>query len=238
LKTPREFREFFSSPSFYIIAALFLALSGYRFYSLLISYMDIMSSYPDYIVGGELSALIGLNPNTFIFPRLFEFYSYLVLLSVPVINIGVAYESGHSIDKIELMIKGVSEYKYILRKAFVSSVVLTLIVLPTMLYPFILWIFAESDIGLLLSSYAGLFLLIFASSCIVSPIGVLRNPISVTVFLNMVVLFFTYTYFWSSSFSPFLYGMLKFSTIIQILVFSIIMIFIAGRIYQSKRVYS
>ena len=238
MKIPREFREFFSSPAFYIIAALFLALSGYRFYSLMLSYMDLMSSYPEYIVGGEISSLMGLDPNIFIFPKLFEFYSYLVLLSVPVINIGIAYDSSNSIDKMELMIRGVSEYRYILRKAFVSSIILIIIIIPTFLYPLILWIFTEPDKGLLLSSYAGLFLLIFASSCLVSPIGVLSNPISVTVFLNMVVLFFTYTYFWSSSFSPFLYGMLKFSTIIEVLIFSALMIFISGKIYQSKRIYS
>jgi hypothetical protein len=238
LKVPREFREFFSSPAFYIIAALFLALSGYRFYSLVISYMDLMSSYPEYIIGGEISSIMGLDPNIFIFPRLFEFYSYLVLLSIPVINIGVGYEAGNSIDKIELMVQGVSEYKYILRKAVVSSMVLMIIVLPTMLYPLILWIFTEADKGLLISSYLGLFLLIFASSCLVSPIGTLTTPISVTVFLNMVVLFLTYTYFWSSSFSPFLYGMLKLSTIVEVLVFSVIMIFVSAKIYQSKRIYS
>lgn len=238
MKVPREFREFFSSPAFYIIAALFLALSGYRFYSLIISYMDLMSSYPEYIIGGEISSLMGLNPNIFIFPRLFEFYSYLVILSIPVLNIGVAYEAGNSIDKIELMVQGVSEYKYILRKALVSSTVLMIIVLPTMLYPLILWIFTEPDKGLLISSYAGLFLLIIASSCLVSPIGTLTNPISITVFLNMVVLFLSYTYFWSSSFSPFLYGMLKLSTVMEVLIFSAIMVFISARIYQSKRMYS
>jgi hypothetical protein len=237
MKLSREFREFFSTPAFYILAGIFLALSGYKFYSLLLSYMDTMSAYPDYIFGGEISTLLGLNVNTFLFPRLFDFYSYLVLIAVPVLNMGVGHDRMLDIDKIELLVSGMSEARYVMRKIFSTTIVLCVILLPTLAYPLILRPFASVDWGVVWSSYLGLVVLIFMANAIVSPLGVLKMPVAVSIFLNLVVLLLVHLYFLEPYFASFLYGVIRSSTIIFALIFSGALVFLSSKIYVSTRIF-
>lgn len=238
MKRYREFREFFSSPVFYIVAGIFLVLSGYKFYSLLVSYIDLMDVYPDYLVGTEIKELMGVSVNNFLFPRLFSFYSYLTLISIPILNSGIGYDRFAGLDKLELTASGRSEMDLILRKIFTSTFIMLVILVPTVLYPFIIAVFTKVDSGIVFSSYAGLVLLIFLSSCIVTPFSVLKIPFAVSIFMNMVLLFIVYLYFLGPVFDPFMFGVIRVSTLLFIAFLSFAFIFISKNIYLSTRLFT
>ncbi|MCX6112323.1 MAG: hypothetical protein NTY22_03420 [Proteobacteria bacterium] len=237
MRTNRELKEFFSNPVFYIIAGVFLALSGYKFYSLILSYTDIISSYPDYMFGGEISALMGMNVNTFLFPKLFGFYSYLILAAVPVLNAGIGYDRTLEIDKIELMVNGLTETGLIIRKIITTTLLMLLILSPTILYPMILSVFTDIDYGVIVSSYIGLLILVFAASCVVTPFGIIKMPIAVSIFFNVVILIIVYIYVLEPVFSSFLYGSIKLSLLLFIAIFSSALILFSSKIYESTRIF-
>ncbi|MEI6092435.1 MAG: hypothetical protein WCQ47_01985 [bacterium] len=237
MKLSRELKEFFSNPAFYIIAGIFLALSGYKFYSLIISYMNFMSIYPEHMFGGEISALLGISVNNFILPRLFEFYSYLILVAVPVLSTGIGYERSMGLDKIELMVSNVTELKFIIRKILSTTLLMLVILLPTLMYPMMLSLFSNVDYGIVASSYIGIILLTFISSCIVTPFGVLKMPIAVSIFLNVVILTLAYIYMIDGLFSSFLYGSIKISSILFVIISSVSIIWFSSKIYQSTRIF-
>jgi len=237
MKLSRELKEFFSNPVFYIIAGVFLVLSGYKFYSLILSYMDVMSAYPDYMFGGEISSLMGMNINTFLFPKLFEFYSFLILAAVPVLSVGIGYDRALEIDKIELMVSGLTETGLVTRKIVTTTVLMSLILLPTVVYPMILSLFADIDLGVIISSYVGVLILIFASSCVVTPLGIIKMPIAVSIFLNVIILTVVYIYLLDPVFSSFLYGTIRLSSLLFVTILSIACIFFSSRIYESARIF-
>lgn len=237
MRPSRELKEFFSNPVFYILAGIFLALSGYKFYSLLISYMDVMSAYPDYIFGGEISSLMGLSVNTFLFPKLFEFYAYLVLTAVPILSMGIGHDRTLDIDKVELLSSDVTESKFIIRKILTTTVVLIVILIPTLIYPVILIPFADIDWGIVLSSYIGIAFLAFLASSLVAPLGIFKVPPAVSIFLNLIILILVYLYFLEPFFSSFLYGVIRSSTVFFILIFSAALVFISTKIYESTRIF-
>ncbi len=237
MRVNRELKEFFSNPMFYIIAGVFLALAGYKFYSLILSYTELMSSYPEHLFGGEISALMGVNVNTFLFPRLFEFYFYLIIAAVPILNTGIGHDRTLEVDKIELLVSGVTETGLIVRKIITTTVLMVIILLPTTLYPLILAPFSDIDYGVVLSCYIGLVLLVFTASCIVSPFGIVKIPLAVSIFFNFMILVIAYIYLLEPVFSSFLFGVVRGSTVAFIAIASAALIFFSSKIYASTRIF-
>jgi len=237
MRTFREFREIFNTPAFYILAAIFLALSGYKFYSLLISYTDLLSMYPDYIFGTEVKQLSDIDVNKFLFPKLFEFYSYMIVVAVPVLSSSLGHERLYELDKLELSASNVTELSLIIRKLlFVCSIFFVLFI-PTLIYPLFLSVFTPVDWGLLLSSYIGVILLAFMLASLCIPVGLSRINFTVSVFLNLVLVIATFVYFFEPLFSSFWFGIVRLSITLFIVVFSLAFLFFARRIYVSTRIF-
>ena len=237
MKTFREFKEIFNTPAFYILAAVFLALSGYKFYSLLISYTDLLSTYPDYVFGTEAKQLSNIDVNTFLFPKLFELFSYMVVVAVPVLSSGLGNERFYELDKLELTAGGVTELLLIVRKLlFVCSIFIVLF-LPTLIYPLFVSIFTPVDWGMLLSSYTGVILLTLTLAVICSPVGLSKINFTVSVFLNLVLAIAMFVYFFEPLFASFWFGIVRLSTMLFVVVLSIAFLFLTKRIYVSTRIF-
>jgi len=237
MRTFREFKEIFNTPAFYILAAVFLALSGYKFYSLLISYTDLISIYPDYIFGTEARQLSNIDVNRFLFPRLFEFYSYMIVVAVPVLSSSLGYERLYELDKLELVAGGATELSLIMRKLlFVCSIFFILFV-PTLIYPIFLSVFTSVDWGMLLSSYIGVILLAFMLAALCSPIGLTRINFTVSVFLNLVLAIAVFVYFFEPLFASFWFGIVRLSILLFIVILSVAFLFLARRLYVSTRIF-
>ena len=182
----RELKELFHNPVFYVIVAVFLSLSGYKFFSLLQSFIEESSYYPEYVYGSKISSMMGMDVAYYIFPQLFMFYSYLCVMAVSVLGSGLGHDRLMDMDKIELLSTSKSVKGLIFRKIMSCSIVIYAMLIPTLIYPFIINIFTSVDWGLLLSSYTGIFFLVLMMSGINSIIGIFRFPVAVGIFLNMV----------------------------------------------------
>ncbi len=237
MRSLREFKEVFYTPAFYILAAVFLALSGYKFYSLLLSYVDLVSIYPDYIFGSETKQLSNIDINIFLFPRLFDFYSYMIVVAVPVLSSGLGHERLLEVDKVELSVGNTTELGLVLRKTFFVCSVFFLLFIPTLIYPIFLSIFTKVDWGLLFSSYVGVLLLAFMLASMCAPIGLTRINSTVSIFLNLVMVLSVYIYFTEPVFASFLFGIIRLSTVLFIIIVSSAFLFLARRFYISTRLF-
>ncbi len=233
----REFKEIFNTPAFYVLAAVFLALSGYKFYSLLLSYTDLLSTYPDYIFGAEVKQISNIDVNSFLFPKLFEFYSYMIVVAVPVLSSSLGHERLYELDKVELTAGGVTELLLIIRKLLFVCSIFFILFIPTLIYPLFLAVFTSVDWGLLLSSYIGVLLLAFMMASLCVPIGLTRINFTVSVFLNLVLAIATFVYFFESLFSSFWFGIVRLSIMLFVVIISVAFLFLARRIYVSTRIF-
>lgn len=237
MRTFREFKEILNTPAFYILAAVFLALSGYKFYSLLLSYTDLISMYPDYIFGTEAKQISNIDVNRFLFPKLFEFYSYMIVVAVPVLSSSLGYERLYELDKIELSAGGTTELSLIIRKLLFVCSIFFILFIPTLIYPLFLSVFTPVDWGLLLSSYIGVILLAFMLAALCAPVGLAKINFTVSVFLNLVLVIATFVYFFEPLFSSFWFGIIRLSIIIFIALLSVAFLFLARRVYVSTRIF-
>ena len=234
----REVKEFFSSSVFYIVTAIFISLSGYKFYSLLLAFIDTISVYPEYIVGSQVGSMMGSDAGSYIFPQLFMFYAYLCVMAVSVLSSGLGHDRFMDMDKIELLSTGVNPLSLVVRKSLSTVISVMFMLAPTIVYPAVISLFTYIDWGIILSSYLGLFLLIFIYSGLASVPGVFKLPQSVGIFLNLVALLFIHFYYFDAVFAPFFYGVLRVSTIL----FSIVIFFASSlmsrSLYKAVRIYS
>lgn len=237
LKT-RELREFFHSPIFYVVMGVFLALSGYRFFSLILSFIENASYYPEYMVGDSLNSMLDMDPVYHIFPQLFIFYSYLCVMAVSVLDLNLGRDRMLGLDKVELLSGTNSVLSLLLRKSLSTSVIVCSMMAPTLLYPAVISIFTKLDWGIIFSSYLGLFILIGLSSAIVSVAGVFRMPVAVGIFLNTVILLFLNFYFFEQMFSPFFFGTIKIDVIMVVTAVYLAALYLAKGLYEAVRVYT
>lgn len=235
--TQRELKELVQTPAFYILMSVFLAVVGFRYYSLLVSYIDLSGIYPDYIVGMESKELSGIDINKYIFPKLFSFYSYLVVMLVPVLSSGLGQERMSDIDKVELLSGYATEGTLILRRVFFICSVFGLMLIPTLLFPFLTSLFTSVDWGLVVVSYIGLLVLITLLAFVSMPIGLLKINFVIVVFLNFVLGLGFYVYFIEPVFVSFWFGVLRFSIILFALLLSFAFYRLAKRVYISTRIY-
>jgi ABC-2 type transport system permease protein len=146
----KELRSYLGTPMAYVVTAIFLALSGTFFTAYLAS-----TGYADTSIRGFLSVA-----------------QYLMLLFSAVLTMRLVAEE-RKLGTWELLLTvPVRDVEIILGKFASSLAVLALMLALTFYYPILLLIFGDPDLGPIMTSYLGLFLLgaaslavgIFASS--------------------------------------------------------------------------
>ena len=146
----KEIGTYLSSPMAYIVSAIFIALSGASFTTYL-----AQTSYSDTSIRGFL-----------------ETGQLLILLFSALLTMRLISEE-RKLGTWELLLTApVREYEIVLGKFFSCLLVLAGMLILTLYFPLLLMIFGDPDIGPILTSYLGLFLLgsaavaigIFASS--------------------------------------------------------------------------
>lgn len=131
----RELVAYFSSPMAYIVAAVFLVLSGLFFAS--------------YISEAQLANMRGF----------FQPASFILILMAPVLTMRLLAEE-QKMGTIELLLTApVRDIEVVLGKFLASFVILVAMLLLTLYYPMMLFWFGDPDIGPILSGYLGLVLL-------------------------------------------------------------------------------
>ncbi|MBN1113838.1 MAG: hypothetical protein JXA66_00715 [Oligoflexia bacterium] len=235
MKYNRTFREIVSAPVFFVLFAVFLVLTGYRFYSLLISYIELTGMYPDFVFGAEIKRWLAFDINIGIFPKLFVFYSYLVIILVPLLLSSLSNDRKNRVDQVELLCSGRNEFSLLMDKVSAVILVLGILFIPTLIYPFLLSFFAAPDYGILVSSYFALLLLSLLAAASSLPLSILELPPAIASFINIVLFGLIHNYFLSGYISSFFIGSIDLSFCVFFIVCFCGFVFFSVKVYFSGR---
>jgi len=150
----RELYAFFASPIFYVIGTIFLALSGYFFYTSvayysLISFQAAQNPY----MGGQV------NLNEMVVKPLFDVMSIILLLIVPLLTMRLLAEEKKN-GTIELLLTyPVRELAVVLGKYLATLLVIFILLALTAINILMISRFGVVEWGPVLTGYGGLILL-------------------------------------------------------------------------------
>lgn len=143
----KELRSYFLSPFIYLIAAVFLLLSGYYFYTDLIFYVQFG---------------FGMNIMAAFWQLFFTDLRLVVLLTIPFLTIRLFTEEKR-LGTIELLLTYPMRDSELFWGKFVACSIATLfILLFTLIYPILLYTVQPFDWTITIAGYAGLVLIAFA----------------------------------------------------------------------------
>lgn len=192
----RELKAYFVSPIAYVVFGVFLVLSGFFFYNMLLYFnlrcMQYMQ-YPSYYG-------LDLNITEMVVRPLFHNMSIIILLVLPMFTMRLFSEEKRS-GTIELLLTApVTDLEVVLGKYLASLVIYLIMLGLTVLYPVIMAWVGEPDWGPVISGYIGLAFMgasflavgLFTSSCT-------RNQIVAAV-LSFGALLLFWVIGWSSEF--------------------------------------
>ncbi len=149
----RELYVYFSSPIAYVVVTIFLLLSGWFFYSAF-AYFSMIS-----VQAMRMPGAGGINVTDMVLHPTFGNMSVIMLLMMPLLTMRLFAEEKKA-GTLELMLSYPVRETELLFGKFTACMVIFLIMLAlTWLYPFLLWLYAEPDIGPVVTGYLGLFLM-------------------------------------------------------------------------------
>ena len=178
----RDFRSYFTSPVAYIIIAGFMAIMGWMFYFNLVHF--IMSS--------SFSQGHNQNITEGIIRPLYGNMNVIFLFMVPFITMRLFAEEKKQ-HSIELLMTAPLTLTEIILGKFLSAYLLILVMLGlTLIFPLVLVVFGNPDIGPIATNYLGLLLM---SGCYVS-IGVLFSSMTENQIIAGACSFAAGLFFW------------------------------------------
>jgi ABC-2 type transport system permease protein len=166
----KELRAFFFAPLLYFVAAVFLALSGYYFYT-------------------DLNAFItfgfGESILEHLWQRLFKDIVRVVITVVPLVTMRV-YSEEKALGTSELLYTApVTDIQILVAKFLACMAAFAVIIGPTVLYPLMMYVIQPFDAGQLCVVYLGFLLLLAA----MVSIGVFISSLTET---QLIAAMFTY----------------------------------------------
>lgn len=191
----KELVSFFSSFVAYAVIAIFLVITGYLFYNLLANFSVLsFQAQADPMIGRQYNLL---NINETVVRPLFGNISMIMLLMTPLLTMKLLAEEKKSGTMELLLTYPVSDAEVVFGKYLACLVVLLALLLSTVTYPVLLYIWGEPEIMPIVTGYFGLFLLGAAFIALgVFTSSVTENQI-VAASLAIGILFF----FWLMSYS-------------------------------------
>jgi ABC-2 type transport system permease protein len=152
----REIRSYFVSPVAYVVFTGFLLLSGWFFFNLLARFSYLLQIYGSVGRGG--GELERLNLNEFVISPLLHNLSVVLVILIPVITMRTFAEEKR-LGTFELLLTSPLRVGEIVAGKFLGALVLVSLMLAlTAIYPILLVIYGNPEMGILLSGYLGLFL--------------------------------------------------------------------------------
>lgn len=150
----KEMQYYFQSITAYVMIGLFLALSGYFFYSIF-RYYNWMS----FQAAREQSMAMNLNLVDGVMRPLMGNVSVVLLFALPLLTMRLLAEEKRQGTFELLLTYPVSDLAAVLGKFFAALTVFAVMIGGTLVYPIMLAIFADPEPGPLVTGYVGLFLM-------------------------------------------------------------------------------
>jgi len=206
----KDFKTYFTSPIAYIVIAGFLLIMGWMFFFNLSQFNLQSLQYKQYGMGKGMSITDG------IIRPLYGNMNVIFLFLVPFITMRLFAEEK-KLQTIQLLMTSPITLTEMVLGKFLSALLLLLtMLLLTLVYPIILWIFGNPDAGPIFTSYLGTLML---SSCYVG-MGVLFSSMTENQIVAGALTFAAGLFFWlinwaSQAAGPVLSDILDYLSLIQ-----------------------
>ncbi|MDX2168495.1 MAG: ABC transporter permease [Deltaproteobacteria bacterium] len=152
----KDLRSQFVSPIAYVVLTGYLLLGGWFFFNLLARFSFLLNMYLSF---RNPEAMAQLNLNDFVIAPLLHNLSVILVILVPVITMRSFAEEKRSGTYELLMTSPISITEIVLGKFFGAFGFVFIMVLLTGVYPLILMLYGDPEIGVVLSGFLGLLLL-------------------------------------------------------------------------------
>ena len=249
----KEMRSYFISPVAYVIAGVFLFLSGYLFRNILMQFNFLCMQFAQRAQYMGSMGMPNLNLNDWVVTQFFGVMDFIWLLVVPMLTMRLFAEEKKSGTIELLMTSPISTTQILLGKFFACLSLYTAIVALTLVYCFILEFYGEPDWGPIFSAYLGYLLL---GGTFIS-VGILASALTenqiVAVLLSFGMLLLLWLIDWSASFAgptaakilqyisiiehlkDFQRGVIDTKDVIFYLSFIFFSLFLTTRVIESRR---
>ncbi len=152
----RELRSYFVSPIAYVVLTGFLLLGGWFFFNLLARFNLLLTIYS---AQQNPQVLQRLNLNEFVIAPLLHNLSVVLVILVPVITMRTLAEEKKAGTYELLLTSPLRISEIVLGKFLGAFVFVALMVALTGIYPLILMVYGNPEVGVILGGYLGLLLL-------------------------------------------------------------------------------
>jgi ABC-2 type transport system permease protein len=152
----KDLRSQFVSPIAYVVLTGFLLLGGWFFFNLLARFNFLLNMYLSF---RNPEAMERLNLNEFVISPLLHNLSVILVILVPVITMRSFAEEKRTGTYELLMTSPLSVTEIVLGKFFGAFAFVFFMLLLTAVYPLILVLYGNPEMGVILSGYLGLLLL-------------------------------------------------------------------------------
>ncbi len=152
----KDLRSQFVSPIAYVVLTGYLLLGGWFFFNLLARFNTLLNLYLSF---RNPEAMDRLNLNEFVIAPLLHNLSVILVILVPVITMRSFAEEKRSGTYELLMTSPITVTEIVLGKFLGAFAFVCLMILLTGVYPLILVLYGNPEVGVVLSGFLGLLLL-------------------------------------------------------------------------------
>ena len=209
----KEIRSLFVSPIAYVVLTGFLLLGGWFFFNLLFRFNYLLTLYTG-LQNSE--GLQNLNLNEHVMAPLLHNLTIVLVIMIPIITMRAFAEEKRSGTYELLLTSPLKVTEIVLGKLFGSAAFIAVMILLTGIYPGILLLYGNPELGMIASGYLGLFLLgaVFVS------VGLLTSSLTenqiVAAVSCFVVLLLLYVISWpAETAGSVLGGALKYLSVVE-----------------------
>ena len=182
----REIKSYFISPIAYVTLMIFLLLTGYFFYAGLIEFGRRFTYYKQIAQiyrNPEILSQINLN-STVIANVLFNMV-FVFLFLIPLLTMRAFAEEKKNRTEELLMTSPITVNQIIAGKFFGAFSFIMIMLIPTVIYQFMLFHYAEPEVGPVISGYLGVVLFAIAGISI----GLFTSSLTENQIISAVITF-------------------------------------------------
>ena len=209
----KEIRSLFVSPIAYVVLTGFQLLGGWFFFNLMFRFNYLLTLYTG-LQNSE--GLQSLNLNEHVMAPLLHNLTIVLVIMIPIITMRAFAEEKRSGTYELLLTSPLKVTEIVLGKLFGSAAFIAVMILLTGIYPGILLLYGNPELGMIASGYLGLFLLgaVFVS------VGLLTSSLTenqiVAAVSCFVVLLLLYVISWpAETAGSVLGGALKYLSVVE-----------------------
>jgi ABC-2 type transport system permease protein len=209
----KELRSYFVSPIAYVVLTGFLLLGGWFFFNLLARFNFLLSVYS---AMQNPEAMEKLNLNEFVIAPLLHNLSVVLVILVPMITMRSFAEERRAGTYELLLTSPLSITEIVLGKFFGAFAFMVVMIGLTGIYPLLLAIYGNPEVGVMMSGYLGLMLIATAFVAV----GLLTSSVTenqiIAAVSCLVVLLLLYVISWpADTAGELLGGVLKYVSLTE-----------------------